>query len=177
MMLSAADIDLLHWIQQHRPAGLDGVLQGISAVATLVSFAVIVAAIVYARVRKKSYRGAWQLAVTLLLAFLLNLGLKEMFDRERPFRTHETIEQLSQGGSPSFPSGHTMEAFAMATALALLYRNRRITAAAFLWATVVGYSRMALGVHYPTDILGGIIAGTLSALLVGYLFGKFVRRP
>jgi len=67
--------------------------------------------------------------------------------------------------SLSFPSGHTSEAFSTATALSLKYPEWYIIAPAYLWAGSVGYSRMNLGVHYPTDVLAGALLGTGTAFL------------
>jgi undecaprenyl-diphosphatase len=62
-----------------------------------------------------------------------------------------------------------MEAFAMAVALSILFTKRWITFTAFAWAILIGYSRMALGVHYPSDVIAGMIAGTLIGWLVPYV--------
>ncbi len=65
----------------------------------------------------------------------------------------------------SFPSGHTSLAFSMATSLSIKYRKWYIVVPAFLYAGFNGYSRLYLGVHYPTDVLAGAITGSSSAWL------------
>ena len=65
--------------------------------------------------------------------------------------------------SLSFPSGHTSLAFTTATALSLKYPKWYIIAPSYLWASSVGYSRMNLGVHYPSDVVAGALLGAGSA--------------
>lgn len=67
--------------------------------------------------------------------------------------------------SPSFPSGHVSFAFTTATSLSLQYKKWYVVAPAFLYAGVVGYSRVHLGAHYPSDVLGGALVGAGSSLL------------
>jgi membrane-associated phospholipid phosphatase len=91
--------------------------------------------------------------------------LKYSINRERPFVTYPDITKKSAAGSPSFPSGHTSSAFASATSLSLAYRKWYIIVPAYSWAGTVAYSRMYLGVHYPSDVLAGAVIGTCSAWL------------
>jgi len=91
--------------------------------------------------------------------------LKYSINRERPFVTYPDITKKSAAGSPSFPSGHTSSAFATATSLSLEFPKWYVIAPSYLWAGTVGYSRMHLGVHYPSDVLCGAIIGTGSAFL------------
>lgn len=63
------------------------------------------------------------------------------------------------------PSGHTSTAFATATSLSLAYPKWYVVAPSFVWAGAIGYSRMHLGVHYPSDVLAGAIVGSGSAYL------------
>jgi membrane-associated phospholipid phosphatase len=95
----------------------------------------------------------------------ITLAIKYSINRDRPFVTYPDIIKKSKAGSPSFPSGHTSSAFAAATSLSLSYPKWYIIAPSFIWAGTVGYSRMDLGVHYPSDVLAGAIVGTGSAWL------------
>lgn len=101
----------------------------------------------------------------LAISGALTLVLKYGINRERPFKKYPDIENLSEAGDPSFPSGHTSAAFATATALSLAYPKWYVIVPAYSWAALVGYSRLDLGVHYPSDVLGGIITGMGSAYL------------
>lgn len=108
-------------------------------------------------------------ACVIVAADAINLGftyaLKYSVNRTRPFVTYPDIIKKSDGGGPSFPSGHTSGAFATATALSLEYPKWYVIVPSYLWAGAVGYSRLDLGVHYPSDVLGGIVVGAGSAYL------------
>lgn len=102
-------------------------------------------------------------------ASAINLGmtqlLKYSIDRDRPFATYPDIIPKSSEGSPSFPSGHTSSSFAAATSLSLMYPKWYVIGPSLLWAGSVGYSRMYLGVHYPSDVVAGALLGAGSAWL------------
>lgn len=108
-------------------------------------------------------------ACEMITAAAINLGittlLKYSINRERPFITYPDIMKKSGAASPSFPSGHTSAAFAAATSITLSYPKWYVIIPSYTWAGTVGYSRMHLGVHYPSDVLFGAIIGSGSAWL------------
>jgi membrane-associated phospholipid phosphatase len=105
-------------------------------------------------------------AVSMGSALVVSVGLKYLVSRPRPYVTYEdNIIRRDTAGPHSFPSGHTTAAFATATALSLSYNKWYVTVPSFLYSGLVGYSRMRLGVHYPSDVLGGIVIGVGSGLL------------
>ncbi|MFM8596423.1 MAG: phosphatase PAP2 family protein [Flavobacteriales bacterium] len=105
------------------------------------------------------------IGATLLTSAIVTTTMKFAIDRDRPFVTYPDIQKLTGAGSPSFPSGHTSEAFATATSLSLAFPKWYVIAPAYIWAGAAGYSRMHLGVHYPSDVLVGALVGTGSAWL------------
>ncbi len=115
------------------------------------------------------------LVTVLILAAVASQGLKSLVPRDRPFTTYSYVEKLSSGGDSSFPSGHTMEAFAMAAAISLLFARKKIIIPVYLWATLVAYSRIALGVHYPSDVLAGMVIGTFIGWVVPGVFGWYSK--
>lgn len=175
--ISSVESSILEWIQDHRIEQLDGFLVLFSSATTIVSLTFILMIGVIARFRRSCLREIFQVAVTLLLAALIGYGIKQVIHRERPFRSFSNVEKLTTGGSPSFPSGHTLEAFAVATSISLLTRRKLIRVFVFSWACLVGYSRLALGVHYPSDVLGGLLTGILLAIAVDYGFKKWIPQP
>jgi|WetSurMetagenome_2_1015567.scaffolds.fasta_scaffold07026_3 membrane-associated phospholipid phosphatase len=103
-------------------------------------------------------------------------AMKYAINRNRPFITYPDIKKKSGGGSPSFPSGHTSSAFTTATSLSLSYPKWYIILPAYTWAGTVAYSRMDLGVHYPSDVLAGAIVGAGSAWLTYAVNKKLNKR-
>jgi membrane-associated phospholipid phosphatase len=95
----------------------------------------------------------------------ISTALKYSVNRERPYITYPDITKKSSAGSPSFPSGHTSNAFATATSLSLEFPKWYIIVPSYTWAGCVGYSRMHLGVHYPSDVLAGAVIGSGCAWL------------
>jgi undecaprenyl-diphosphatase len=102
------------------------------------------------------------LASALLISQLLKYGI----DRPRPFVTYSFLQKVTSGGSPSFPSGHTTDAFAMAISLSMMYKKWLVLVPSYLWAALVGFSRMDLGVHYPTDVLGAIAIAAFASIIL-----------
>jgi membrane-associated phospholipid phosphatase len=119
-------------------------------------------------------------ACVAIAAYALNSGItvamKYSINRTRPFITYSDIVKKSPTGSPSFPSGHTSSAFAAATSLSLMYQKWYIIVPSICWAGTVGYSRMHLGVHYPSDVLAGALIGAGSAWLTHYVNKKLILK-
>ena len=106
----------------------------------------------------------------------ITLAIKYSFNRARPYITYPDIVKKSVGGSPSFPSGHTSMAFSTATSLSLEYPKWYIIIPAYTWAATVGYSRMYLGVHYPSDVLVGALIGSGSAWVTYFVNKKLYKK-
>jgi membrane-associated phospholipid phosphatase len=102
---------------------------------------------------------------SLLLCTAITVSFKYTVKRKRPFVISDEIQQAAPVGPFSFPSGHTSTAFATATAISLAYPKWYVIAPSFAWAAVVAYSRLHLGVHFPSDVLAGMLIGVGSSLL------------
>jgi undecaprenyl-diphosphatase len=107
--------------------------------------------------------------VGVALAFFIDYLFMLGKFRLRPFASHSSIIPLDKDVTvaSSFPSTHMAVAFAIATAI-YLYGHRRLGPALFLLAFVIGFGRVAAGVHYPIDILAGAIVGGLSGIVAKF---------
>ena len=93
-----------------------------------------------------------------------NLNLKPLVARVRPYNVNTAIDIIiHKPSSYSFPSGHTAQAFI--AAFAFLFAKSKLTKPMFILAILIGFSRLYFYVHYPTDVLGGVLTGCLSAYL------------
>ena len=125
---------------------------------------------------KKTRAIGISMAVSLIIGLLLcNLSLKPWIGRARPFAADPSILDkliVSKPSEFSFPSGHTVCSFECA--IAVLLRNKKWGIATLVLAIIIGFSRLYLMVHYPTDVLAGAIIGSaigftghaLSSLLI-----------
>ena len=112
------------------------------------------------------------LAFTVLVADQVSSGLiKHLVERLRP--THDpSLDNMVhvingyRGGMYGFVSSHAANFFAVATLLSFAMRHRLVTCSLFTWALLQCYSRVYLGVHYPGDIMGGIVVGVLAGWLL-----------
>lgn len=161
------DINLLRDINVHRSRALDPAFKTISASTVPLSFAIPAGAIAYAFIKKdeKSRRKALLITTSLGSAAVLTMATKYIVNRDRPYVKYPDIENVKVESSPSFPSAHTSFSFSLATSVSLAYPKWYVIAPAYLWAGSVGYSRMHLGVHYPSDVLVGAFIGAGSTYL------------
>ena len=161
------DIDLLRHINLERNKSLDGTFRFITNSAAPITFGVPVLICGTGLIRHDSLtvRNSLYIGSAIAVTVIITTIAKYTINRPRPFETYPDIEKLTFGGGPSFPSGHTSETFALATSLSIAYPKWYIIAPSFLWAGAVGYSRMDLGVHYPSDVLAGAVLGAGCAWL------------
>jgi len=168
------DIELLRKINLHRNQNLDNTFRFVTNTRGFISAGVIAGMTTYTLIKKDSstFRKTLTVASSLIVTSAITFILKYSVNRNRPYITYPEIEKLSSGGSASFPSGHTSEAFSTATALSIEYPKWYVIAPAMTWASAVGYSRMHLGVHYPSDVIAGAVIGSGSAFLCHWLNKK-----
>lgn len=162
-----ADINLLKSINLNRNKNLDPTFRVITNITAPISIGTPIIVLSIGLIKKDSsltHKGLF-IAETILGATIISTALKYTVKRSRPFVTYPFIENETSASSPSFPSGHTSVAFATATSLSIAFPKWYVIVPSFLWAGLVGYSRMDLGVHYPSDVLVGAVIGAGSAYL------------
>lgn len=174
------DIKILRAINSPEALPSDGFFRTVSNsdiyIITLTPIAVSVAELI--KHDDKSFRHATSIVGTTILNLGITTGLKYVVNRTRPFVTYPDIVNKSgkKCEDPSFPSGHTSTSFALATSISLEYPKWYVIAPAYAYAGTVAYSRMHLGVHYPSDVLAGALIGSgcayLTHLVNKKLYGK-----
>lgn len=125
---------------------------------------------------KKLQQQSYKIAGALIINTAITQGLKYTINRNRPYEDYPTIiNPYTIEKDASFPSGHTSTAFALAASVSMQNKKWYVVVPAYAWAASVGYSRMYLGEHYPTDVLAGAAIGIGSAYLSNWLTKKLIR--
>jgi membrane-associated phospholipid phosphatase len=172
-----SDIDLLRKLNLNRNTDFDPLMKGVTNSALPISIGTPIIIYTVGLIEKDSTtkKKAIFIAETIAASAFITLALKNITKRDRPYITYPEIDNVIDESGYSFPSGHTSAAFATATSLSMAYPKWYVIAPSFLWAGAVGYSRMYLGVHYPTDVLAGAIVGSGSAYLC-YKLNKWINK-
>ena len=175
------DSSILLWINGHHTEWLDWLMWYISRSTTWIPLYVLLVGLVIWR-----YRNNWKTVLLILVGFGIAIGLsdytcsgilKPWVCRLRP--THEpALEGLIHlvrgysGGLYGFCSSHAANTMACALLFSLIWHNKIATASLMTWVALNCYSRMYLGVHYPTDILCGLLIGSLWSALAFVLLQR-----
>lgn len=174
--LSAWEAGVLLWVQNNlRNPVVDPVVSFFTQLgnAGALFIALTVLLLLFPKTRKIGLAAGLALLCSLLLT---NGILKHLFHRARPWVDFPALVPLVHEGDPlSFPSGHTSAAFAFALAFVRTSSKRWAKVAVVVLAALMALSRLYVGVHYPTDVLGGFIAGDLAGLAGWYLSVRLVE--
>lgn len=173
--IQTIDSNILFWIQNNiHNKFLDYFM---SFITTLGDIGAIWILIAIALLFSRKYRtiGILTLSVLLLNALLGEGIIKNLIQRPRPFNTLDGLDIIvRQPSSYSFPSGHTSSAFAAALMLGHYFKKYRWYI--YIFAGLIAFSRIYLLVHYPSDVFGGIILGTLSYLIVKFIYDGYFNK-
>ena len=171
------DIRLLRDVNLNRSKSLDGTFNAITNSAGPVSFAVPLVCWGIGRFsgnEKLEQQGVIS-GSAIILTVTVSYLTKYTVNRSRPYKTYPDIQPFSSDNTPSFPSNHTSVAFSAATSFSLAYPRWYVIVPSYTWASVVAYSRLHLGEHYPSDVLAGAIIGAGSAF-VCYKLNNWIMR-
>lgn len=118
-----------------------------------------------------------EIAGEILVELAISEAIKVSVNRQRPGDKYPTeIFPYHVLNGKSFPSGHASLAFSAAASLSIQFDKWWVTVPAYLWAASVGYSRIYLGEHYPSDVLAGAAVGVGSAYLAHWLNKKLFQK-
>lgn len=169
------EANIVLWIQENlRLEALNPIVTAITSLGNGGIFWIILTVLLL--IFKKTRKAGLCCALALIFDLLaVNIIIKPLVGRVRPYVTLESIIPLGHlPGDHSFPSGHSAGSFAAAWAL-FRSAKKRYGIPAVILAALIALSRLYVGVHYPTDVLGGIVIGILVGEL-GARLGKFIYR-
>lgn len=165
------EFSILYALQELHNSILDKIMLGITSLGDDGIFWIAIGIICL--FFKKHRKMGLQLLLTMLCTYILgNLIIKNIVARPRPCDIDSTVTLLlSRPHGYSFPSGHSINS--MAAAMALFLNNKKIGIPALIVATLIGFSRLYLFVHFPTDVLCGFVIAILVAIGVDWGFRQF----
>ncbi len=172
--MNQLELPILFWIREHLTCPfLDAVMPVISSLARhgelWIALAVVLLCI------PKTRRIGLTMGLALAIGYLTgNIFLKNVVARTRPYDVAGVEILVNRLSDFSFPSGHTLCSFEAAVVLFLYHRKWGV--AALSLATVIAYSRLYLFVHYPTDVLAGLLLGVGIALLSYWLVDTLYKK-
>lgn len=171
------DINTLNNINPSNPSS--GVWQKTTASVYPVSLGIPAGILLagYISHNKIEQQKGWKIVGALAVNTIISQVLKYTINRERPYEKYPLLinpYDKTESGK-SFPSGHTSTAFSLAASLSIEYKKWYVVVPAYTYAAAVGYSRLYLGEHYPSDVLAGAVVGIGSAYLSNWLQHKFFK--
>lgn len=170
------DEQVLRWIAEHMRVPMLNVIMVFYTFLGNGGWAFILMGAVLLLFRKTRKAGASSLCAMLIGLLITNLTLKPLVSRLRPWVIMDDFATLVISSDlNSFPSGHTCAAFAFAAALCAILPQKWAKAAALFAAALMGFSRLYVGVHFPTDVLAGAVIGTACGFLGAWIVSRVIR--
>lgn len=124
--------------------------------------------------RSQNQRAAFLAGVSALIALSIGQVIGKLIPRPRPYFSHTVTQLIPRSLDTSFPSDHATLGFAVAVMIWMF--NRKAGGLLLIVATLVAVSRVFVGTHYPTDVIGGAVLGSLTSVtLAGLAQRRFVR--
>lgn len=168
------ELSVLHWFESiHNPI-LNPVMKAITMLGDAGVFWIALSVILL--FFKKTRKTAIAMAISLVLSVIFtNLIIKNIVDRIRPFAADPTLLSdmlVKLPKDSSFPSGHTSASFAAATAF--FVSDKKWGIPCIVLALLIAVSRLYLTVHFPTDVIAGIILGIIYGITAGFITHKII---
>ena len=173
------DIELLLCINSHHSDFFDQFMFLFSNRFVWIAFYISVIITIFVRNKKSAIWLILLLVACIVLADQISSSvIKDLVQRLRPTKEADLAPFLHivnnySGGLYGFVSSHAANTFGFALLSSLIFQNKLYSWSVFIWAGITSYSRIYLGVHYPSDILGGIIVGLSVASVLMLLIKKY----
>lgn len=170
------ELSVLHWFESlHNPV-LDPVMKGLTFLGNAGCFWIALAVVLlfFKRTRKIGITMTVSLVLSLIFT---NLIIKNLVNRTRPFVADPAFLQTMLVKLPSdssFPSGHTSAS--VAAAVAIFTRNKKWGIPAVVLAVLIGVSRLYLTVHFPTDVIAGLLLGIVYGIGAYFITSKLIYK-
>lgn len=174
--ITSLDTQLLFFIEEHLRSPLADALVTLYTNLGNGGIVWITAAVAMLFFKKTRRAGVLALGGLLINLLCVNCFLKPVVDRPRPWMVLEGFTPLVYNKSPSFPSGHTSGSFAFAAAACCCLDRKWVKVLIYTAATLMGLSRLYVGVHFPSDVLGGAVIGALCGFLAVRIYRKFFQK-
>lgn len=182
--LNELDTQALLAINGWRSTWADGFMYAFSSKAIWIPMYVSILYVIFRNFHWKVAVGC-MVAIGLTILFADQVGasiIRPMVERMRPSNLNNPISEWveivngKRGGRYGFPSCHAANTFGISFLILFIFRNRLLSCFMMLWALVTCWSRAYLGVHYPGDLLAGMLLGLIGAALSYWLFSLYCKR-
>jgi len=163
----------------------DTIMWYISGTKTWIPLYAVILFFVFKQLKWRGFIALFFFILLIVLSDQISVRLfKNVFERLRP--CHDPVighlvhlVNNKCGGQFGFVSSHAANTFALAMFSSLFFRNKAVTISIFVWAAIVSYSRIYLGVHYPFDVMGGAILGVVIGIITFRLYllsQKYIKK-
>lgn len=178
------ELEILHALQGIRSGLLDSIMLAITTLGDAGILWILTGVLLLAvpavrdekveHVKMRRIMGACILLAITLNFICSNLIIKNIVQRARPYQVDPSVIPLVYPSEYSFPSGHTSSSFA--AACSIFFRHKKAGIVALVLAAMIAFTRLYLFVHFPTDILGGIVFGIIWAVVAKICVDKYMEK-